>query len=321
MSSSETDSTLAAYLAPEGFLKDLCDELGDAVTEVHGDLVIAKGPARHVIWAENTWLNPRYIEIESIGDAAKKLKDLQRNWASYGFQLHRRGKLIEEKLPHVSAKPLKFGASLPTAPLGSWTLIRENLLLASPACTSPVPNGMYLFEEDKEEPPNRAYLKLWESLTRIGQMPGAGDTCLDLGASPGGWTWVLQKLGADVISVDKAPLAPHIESLPRVRHIQQSAFGLKPGDIGAERVDWLFSDIICYPDRLLRLVNEWKSSGRVRNFVCTIKFQGETDHAATKAFLEISGSFAMHLYNNKHEITWVCLENQNGSTLQGQRQP
>ncbi len=307
-----SEQPFTAYLAPEGFVKDLCDELGDAVTEVYGDLVLAKGAPRQAVWAENTWLTPRFIEIESIGDAAKKLKDLQRNWASFGFHLHRRGKLIEEKLPHVSAKPLKFGTPLPTAPLGSWTLIEENLMLASPACSSPVPNGMYIFEENKDEPPNRAYLKLWESLTRIGRMPGAGETCLDLGASPGGWTWVLQKLGADVISVDKAPLDPAIAALPRVRHIQQSAFGLKPEDVGADRVDWLFSDIICYPERLLRLVNEWRASGRVRNFVCTIKFQGETDHAATKAFLEISGSFAMHLYNNKHEITWVCLENQNG---------
>lgn len=302
---------ISAYLAPDGFVADLVFELGGDVIEVYDHLVLARGPARHAVWAENIWRNPQWIDITSIGDAAKKLRDIQRNWWGYGFQYFRRGELIHEKLPHVSAKPLTFGAPLPTAPLGSWTLIEENLLLAASDCSSPVPNGAYVFNEDKEEPPNRAYLKLWEALTRIrhnggGQMPGAGDTCLDLGASPGGWTWVLQKLGAHVISVDKAPLAPHIQSLPRVRHVQQSAFGLKPGDIGP--IDWLFSDIICYPERLLRLVQEWRAAGLARNFVCTIKFQGETDHAATKAFLEISGSFAMHLYNNKHEITWVSLE-------------
>lgn len=296
----------SAYLAPDGFAKDLETELGADVLAVYDHLILARGGPRPAIWAENTWNNPQWIEISSIGDAAQKLRAIQRNWWGYGFQLFRRGGLIQDKLPHVSAKPLKFGTPLPTAPLGSWTLIEENLILASPSCSAPVPNGAYIFEENKEEPPNRAYLKLWEALTRIGRMPRAGETCLDLGASPGGWTWVLQSLGANVISVDKADLAPHIQSLPRVRHIGESAFGLKPATVGP--VDWLFSDIICYPERLLRLVREWKDSGLARNFVCTIKFQGETDFAATKAFLEIAGSFAMHLYNNKHEITWVCLE-------------
>lgn len=300
-----TDSAFTAYLAPEGFVDDLVTELGDVI-EVYDRLVLAEGSPRKTVWAENTWLNPRWIEVESIGDAAKKLKAIQRNWAAYTFDYHRRAKLIAEKLPHVSAKPLQFGKPLITAPLGSWTLIKENLLLASPACSEPVPNGAYIFVENKTEPPNRAYLKLWEALTRCGKMPKPGETCLDLGASPGGWTWVLQGLGATVISIDKAPLAPHIAKLPNVRQVEQSAFALKPADIGP--VDWLFSDIICYPERLLRLVNEWRASGNVRNFVTTIKFQGDTDFGALKNFLDIEGSYALHMYNNKHEITWFCLE-------------
>lgn len=302
-----TDDIFTAYLAPEGFVQEVVTELGERdVLEVYDHLVLAKGPPRKTVWAENTWLNPRWIEIESIGDAAKKLKAIQRNWALLPLDFHRRTNLIVEKLPHVSAKPLKFGTPLHTAPLGAWTLIEEKIMLASPACSEPVPNGAYVFEENKTEPPNRAYLKLWEALTRCGKMPKEGETCLDLGASPGGWTWVLQGLGASVISIDKAPLAPNIAALPRVRHMEQSAFGLKPGDIGP--VDWLFSDIICYPERLLRLINEWRASGLVKNYVTTIKFQGDTDFAMIKNFLDIPGSNALHMHNNKHEITWFCLE-------------
>lgn len=297
--------TFTAYLAPEGFIDDLVDEIGSGV-DVFGNLAIAKGPPRPLVWAENTWRNPQWIEFSSIGDAAKKLRDIQRNWANYPVEFHRRSQLIAEKLPHVSAKPLQFPKLPPAAPLGSWTLVEENLMLAAADCTAPVPNGAYIFDENKEEPPNRAYLKLWEALTRAGKMPGPGETCLDLGASPGGWTWVLQSLGAKVISVDKAPLAPNIAALPGVRHLEQSAFALKPQDIGP--VDWLFSDIICYPERLLRLVQEWRAAGLVRNFVTTIKFQGATDFKMTQNFLEIAGSHACHLYNNKHEITWFCLE-------------
>ncbi|MDE1153887.1 MAG: SAM-dependent methyltransferase [Micavibrio sp.] len=295
----------AAYFAPEGFIDDLIAEIGGE-HETFGRLVITKAPPRQLVWAENTWLAPQLIEISSIGDGAKKLKDIQRNWSHYEHEFHRRSKLIAEKLPHVSAKPLKFPALPPQAPLGSWTLVEENLIFASAACTAPVANGAYIFEEDKDNPPNRAYLKLWEALTRAGKMPQAGETCVDFGSSPGGWTWVLQGLGAQVISVDKAPLAPNIAALPRVKHLEQSAFGLRPQDVGP--VDWLFSDIICYPERLLRLINEWRDAGLARNFVTTIKFQGETDFKMTQNFLEIAGSSACHLYNNKHEITWFCLE-------------
>lgn len=302
---------MRAYLSPEGFTTELIDELSPHVQEVYDRLVITSDDApQHAVWAENIWHDAQLIQIESIGDAAKKLRAIQRSWALYSLAHHRRAKLIVEKLPHVSAKPLVFGAPLPTSPLGSFTLLEENLMLASARCSSPVPNGAYIFVENKDEPPNRAYLKLWESLTRLPVKPQAGETCLDLGACPGGWTWVLQNMGCKVIAVDKAPLAPHIATLPDVSYVQESAFGLDPARIGP--VDWLFSDIICYPDRLLRLVENWRKAGLAKNMVCTIKFQGETDHAAINRFLEISGSFAMHLYNNKHEITWVCLEQGNG---------
>jgi 23S rRNA (cytidine2498-2'-O)-methyltransferase len=300
------DQQFTAYLAPEGFVHELLAELGDAVDDVYDRLVIAGGPPHPVLWADNVWLNPRFIEIDSIGDAALKLKTLQRNWTNYAFDFHRRSKLITEKLPHVSAKPIKFPGPLPAAPLGSWTLVENELMLASPACSSPYPNGAYIFEENKTDAPSRAYLKLWETLHRLQKYPKAGETCLDLGSSPGGWTWVLQQLGARVISVDKAPLAPTIAALPNIEYLPQSAFALKPEDIGP--VDWLFSDIICYPEKALRLVQNWKKSGLVRNIISTIKFQGKTGYDIINKFMEIPNSSIYHLYNNKHEVTWINLE-------------
>jgi tRNA G18 (ribose-2'-O)-methylase SpoU len=84
------------------------------------------------------------IPISSIGDAAKKLRAIQRNWALYSFASHRRAALISEKLPKVSAKPIVFGAGAPKAPLGSWTLIDADTILVSPHCSSPFPNGEVL---------------------------------------------------------------------------------------------------------------------------------------------------------------------------------
>ncbi len=296
---------VTGYLAPEGFVDDLVTELG-AVEAVHGRLVLAEGPPRPAAWIANLWRDPVRIPIRSIADGARALRALQRNWALYSFRLHRRASLIEARLPKVSAKPLVFPQAPPSAPLGSWALLDEDTLLAAARCSSPFPNGEARFVEDKRGPPTRAYLKLWEALTLIGRRPGPGDRCLDLGSSPGGWTWALAKLGAQVVSVDKAPLHPAVARLPGVSFLKASAFSLKPADIGP--VDWLFSDVVCYPGRLYRLVADWLDSGLCRNVVCTVKFQGPTDFAEQARFAHIPGARLLHLHHNKHELTLVRFE-------------
>jgi 23S rRNA (cytidine2498-2'-O)-methyltransferase len=295
---------LTGYLAPDGFLAELQAELGSAAHATHGALVLADGPPRPVAWAANIWNDPQHIPIASIGDAAKKLRAIQRNWALYSFAHHRRAALIADKLPKVSAKPIVFGAPAPAAALGSWTLVAPDLMLASPTCASPFPNGAARFVEDRTAP-SRAYLKLWELFTLLATGPQPGELCLDLGSSPGGWTWVLQRLGARVISVDKAPLDASVADLPGIDDRRQSAFALDPRDVGP--VDWLFSDVVCYPKRLLALVRKWLAAGSVGRFVCTIKFQGATDFAIMHEFAAIPGSRLLHLHHNKHELTWVRL--------------
>jgi len=292
------------YLAAEGFIDDLVEEIGD-VRAVHGRLVLADGPPRPAAWAANVWFDPLLIPIGSIGEAARALRAIQRNWALYSFAHHRRAALIEAKLPPVRPKPLVYPAPPPTAPLGSWTLLDPNTVLAAPRCSSPFRHGEVAFAENKTAPPNRAYLKLWEVFTRLQVRPAAGELCLDLGASPGGWSWVLHETGARVLAVDKAPLAPAIANLPRISFRRESAFALDPSEVGP--VDWLFSDVICYPKRLLSLVRRWLEAGTCRRFVCTIKFQGRTDHATAREFAAIPGSQLMHLHHNKHELTWVRL--------------
>jgi 23S rRNA (cytidine2498-2'-O)-methyltransferase len=293
------------YLAAEGFAAELAQEIGP-IDLVHDRLLVAAGPPRPAAWAQNIWLDPAEISIDSIGDAARKLRAIQRNWAVYAPRLHRRAMLIQAQLPSVSAKPLQFASPTPSAPLGSWTLLDATTLLAAPDCTSPFPNGEIHFVEDRSGPPSRAYLKLWEALTLIGRRPGPGEVCLDLGSSPGGWSWALQRMGARVISVDKAPLAPEVAHLPGIEHRRESAFALDPRAAGP--VDWLFSDVVCYPARLLALVERWLAAGTCRRFVCTIKFQGETDHATAARFAAIPGSQLRHLFHNKHELTWIKLE-------------
>jgi 23S rRNA (cytidine2498-2'-O)-methyltransferase len=294
---------LTGYLAAEGQLADMLAEINRPPALLLGRLAIVEGQAQPIAWAANTWHDVQQIPIASIAEGARALRDIQRNWILYSEKLHRRASLIAERLPHVSAKPLRFPASPPTAPLGSWTLLDSGTILAAPRCSSPFPHGEVRFVEDRGGPPNRAYLKLWEALTLAGRMPEPGNLCLDLGSSPGGWSWVLQKLGARVISVDKAPLDPSLAGLTGIEYRRESAFALDPRTV--EPVDWLFSDVVCYPKRLLTLVQKWLAAGTVQRFVCTVKFQGATDLDAMRAFAAIPGSRLLHLHHNKHELTWI----------------
>src|ERR1019366_4995828 len=149
-------------------------------------------------------------------------------------------------------------------------------------------------------PPSRAYLKLWEACTLLGHWPVAGETCVDLGAAPGGWTWALAQLGATVLAVDRAPLDPSVAAMPGVHVRTESAFGLPP-----EPADWVFCDVVAYPARLLPLVRRWIDAGAAKRIVCTIKFQGETDHASAEAFATIESARVQHLFQNKHELTFM----------------
>ncbi|MGG5817636.1 SAM-dependent methyltransferase [Falsiroseomonas sp. HW251] len=298
----------SAYLAAEGFEAELAEELrraGRRVEAWHGRLALSRDPPLASAWALDVWTDPREIAAPSVKAASDALRAIQRNWSAYAATHHRRAALITERLPPVKARPLAFPEPAPTSHLGAWTLLAPDRLLASPVKASPFINGEVAFVEDREGPPSRAYLKLWEALTRLGRHPGPGERCIDLGASPGGWTWALARLGARVEAVDKAPLDPRVAAMPGVTMRSESAFGLDPAK--EPLVEWLFSDVICYPARLLALVRRWIAAGAARNLVCTIKFQGSTDHDVAAEFAAIEGAVLFHGAHNKHELMFARL--------------
>lgn len=293
----------AAYLAAEGFEAPLQEELtrrGAATGPWLGRLLLSADPPVAAAWALDAWTTPLELPAPSVKAAADALRAMQRNWAAYAAAHHRRMALIQARLPPVKAAPLPFPAPPPSSHLGAWTLLAPDRLLASPAKSSPFVNGECHFVQDHAGPPSRAYLKLWEALLRMRRWPAPGERCIDLGAAPGGWTWALARLGASVLAVDRAPLAPAVAAMPGVRQRRESAFALPP-----EPVDWLCSDVIAYPGRLLALVRRWIDAGAARHIVCSIKFQGPTDHEAAEAFAAIPGARVAHLFHNKHELTFL----------------
>jgi len=291
----------AIYEAAAGFESELAVELGAAARPLGEGLWI--GPPAEPAWAADVWLEPEVTPIESIGDAARQLRARQRNWHLHPLAAVRRSRLVESKLPKLRRRPRAFPFAVPTSPLGAFTLLDEHHMLSSATTRNPFPGGEVTFEEDRDNPPSRAYLKLWEALTLMGGPPAPDARCLDLGSSPGGWTWVLAEQAAEVVSVDKASIDPALSSRPNVDYRAGSAFALDPEKEG--RFDWLCSDVICYPPRLLKLVQRWIAADAADRFVCTLKFQGATDHDTAAAFADIPGARVMHLHHNKHELTFM----------------
>lgn len=259
-------------------------------------------------WARTVMLEPFFLNFKTIGEAANNLKEIQRNWAPYQYTCFRRAQLIQEKLPYINLKDRKFPVKIPQSPIGLYTLIDENNLIASAKTTSYLPAGSLPFIEDHENPPSRAYLKIQESLTMANllngtPLPDSNSRCFEAGACPGGWTWVLINLGAQVYAVDRAELAPELMSNPLVKFKAHDAFTLKPEEIGP--IDWLFSDVICYPERLFEWINMWLKYNPNLNMICTIKMQGSINWPLIQQFADIPGSKIVHLNYNKHELTWI----------------
>ncbi|MBC7711746.1 MAG: hypothetical protein H7177_00305 [Rhizobacter sp.] len=306
MGQSNLANTFTGYLSPVDFEQDLKTELEMMKIEIisqHGRLFICRGEFQDVTFAQDTWKNVEILPYATISQAAELLKSRARRWSHYSLSHHRRAELILDKVPKVKIKRYDFLEEIPKTTIGVFSLLSETEIIISPETTCPLPFGEIEFNEDKINPPSRAYLKLWELFTLYGYKPDAGMKTIDVGSCPGGWTWVLQTVGTIVVSVDKAPLDPKIASLPNIEFKQESAFGLRPQHVG--HLDWFFSDIICYPDKLLELVTRWMESGLVDNFACTIKFQKPTDFETLFKFKAIPNSRVVHLSCNKHEVTWI----------------
>jgi len=283
-----------------------------APDKVYGDLIYYEDAAPFVnatpYWARTCMLKPFILTFNSIGEAASALKAIQRNWAPYQYTCFRRAQLIQEKLPYINLKERKFPVKIPDSSMGLYTLIDEHTLIASAQTTSPLPAGALNLVEDHENPPSRAYLKIQESLTLASslfgcELPGPGQKCFEAGACPGGWTWVLTELGATVHAVDRAPLDDRLMNNPLVTFQTHDAFTLTPQEIGP--VDWVFSDVICYPVRLLKWIHTWMDSGMTRHMICTIKMQGQIDWELIAQFAAIPNSHIVHLNYNKHELTII----------------
>ncbi|HYG33677.1 MAG TPA: SAM-dependent methyltransferase [Clostridia bacterium] len=167
---------------------------------------------------------------------------------------------------------------------------------------SPFPGGSVAMASDKAAP-SRAFAKLVEAEQRLNRTIKPGETCVDLGASPGSWTYVAVSRGARVISVDRSPLREDLMLHPHVKFQPGDAFRFQP----SRPVDWLLCDVIAVPERTAELLLNWLQRRWCRHFVVTVKLKdipGADVLAMLKRELPLLTSelFLTRLCANKKEI-------------------
>lgn len=302
-----------------------------------GEELFAATPT--IAFARQYLPNVAAIEAESIGRWADviceaisaRLDGVDVPWRLHLFSalpdeaspVSRRGELIRakllEKLKRVRIRLLRRLNVEAEAP---WL---EGEALVQVALTSPTAGFVSILEEPTRrvlrrvvsrfiggaiEPavdklaPSRAFAKLVEVECRMNRQIRPDETCVDLGASPGSWTYTALRHGARVTALDRSPLRDDLMRNPRLTFLQKDAFRWSP----PEPVDWLLSDIIAYPERIRELLTAWLGSRHCRLFCVTVKFRGRDDDAeleSVKRGLAASGyEFCVRRLNaNKNEAT------------------
>jgi len=191
-----------------------------------------------------------------------------------------------------------------TSPENGWMSV-----LAAPVpfelrgLVSPFLNGFVPWAEDKSAP-SRAFAKLVESEKRLGVAICAGETVVDLGASPGSWSYVAIQRGAHVTALDRSELREDLMRHPRLKFLSSDAFKYEP----PQTIDWLVCDVIAAPQRSIDLVLEWLQKRRMRHFIVTIKFQGTDEYPMLRQLKDhaapLCADFHLkHLTANKNEVS------------------
>ena len=192
--------------------------------------------------------------------------------------------------------------------LGQICLCSEELLaaghVAAREALSLAPSGRRRMRTGPRDL-SRAAAKLEEALDAFGLEPARGETCVDLGAAPGGWTARLVERGAKVVAVDPAALAPELARHPRVTHLRQSAFSYQP----PEPADWLFCDMAWRPLEVAALLAKWGRRGWADFLLANVKLpmldKNPVLHRVRQALAEggWKGMTVRQLYHDRDEVT------------------
>ncbi len=164
--------------------------------------------------------------------------------------------------------------------------------------------------------PSRSTLKLEEAWHHFiprdqwDERLAPGMTAVDLGASPGGWTWQLVNREIEVMAVDNGPMNEELLESGLVGHYRADGFAFRP----KRPVNWMVCDIVEKPAKNAALLETWIGEGLCREAVVNLKLPMKQRYAEVKRLLErIADGLAergvkasigcKQLYHDREEVT------------------
>lgn len=159
---------------------------------------------------------------------------------------------------------------------------------------------------------SRAEFKLLEALETFHLLPQDGQSALDLGAAPGGWTRVMRRRGLYVTAVDPAALDPKLSRDKRVTHCRETAqvFFRRP----VQGFDWMLNDMKMDSRESALLMVEGARCLNLDGYaVLTLKLPEDATEWASRvdeAQILLRQAYDIigmrQLFHNRNEVT-VCL--------------
>jgi 23S rRNA (cytidine2498-2'-O)-methyltransferase len=133
----------------------------------------------------------------------------------------------------------------------------------------------------------------------------------DLGAAPGGWTWVLRRQGLRVTAIDNGPLRPHVLEGGRVEHLRADGFAWQP----PQPLDWMVCDMVEQPRRVAERMATWIREGWCRHTIFNLKLpmkkRWQETQLCLQLFAEQAGTpltiRARQLFHDREEITIAAM--------------
>lgn len=226
--------------------------------------------------------------------------------------------------PRLAAGLDASGRLLPSAPRRLHVYLRDGRTAyvgSSVAAATPWCNGIPRIRVPAGAP-SRSAAKLAEALVvflggQAREVLRPGMRAVDLGAAPGGWTWLLARRGLRVTAVDNGALRGTVAADPLVTHLRADGLAYRP----QRPVDWLVCDIVEQPARIADLVAGWIAEGRARyaifNLKLPMKRRGEeVARCAARIAARLHGiphDVALRqLYHDREEVTG-CLVRHDGA--------
>ena len=225
------------------------------------------------------------------------------------------GNALRPALRKAGLLSVKDNPSLPR--LHICLLSGDHALLARShaADSAPWPLGIPRLKMHKDAP-SRSALKLEEALLVLldaeerQRLLKEGMVGADLGAAPGGWTWVLTRNRIRVTAVDNGPLHPYLLASGMVQHLRADGFSWQP----PHPLDWMVCDMVEQPRRVAERMATWLREGWCRQAIFNLKLPMKKRWQETLLCLDLFAQQAgnplviraKQLYHDREEITVVA---------------